>query len=45
MITGKITRWALLLQQYDFEVVHKRDLTNLDANGLQQSKAFKRGFT
>ena len=33
-LTGKLARWALLLQEYDFEVVHKAGLQNLDADGL-----------
>ena len=33
-LTGKLTRWALLLQDYDFEVVHHVGITNLDADGL-----------
>jgi hypothetical protein len=33
-LTGKLARWALLLQEYDFEVVHRAGITNLDADGL-----------
>ena len=33
-LTGKLARWALLLQEYDFEVVHSARITNLDANGI-----------
>ena len=36
-LTGKLTRWALLLQDYDFEVVHRAGITNLDANGLSRN--------
>jgi hypothetical protein len=33
-LTGKLARWALILQEYDFQVVHKPRVTNLDADGL-----------
>ena len=33
-LTGKLAMWALLLQEYDFEVVHCVGITNLDADGL-----------
>lgn len=33
-LTGKLARWALLLQEYEFEVVHRASIMNLDANGL-----------
>ena len=33
-LTRKLARWALLLQEYDFEVVHKTCVQNLDADGL-----------
>jgi hypothetical protein len=33
-LTGKLARWALLFQEYDFEVVHRARITNLDADGL-----------
>ena len=36
-LTGKLTRWTLLLQEYDFEVVHRAGITNLDANGLSRN--------
>ena len=36
-LTGKFTRWTLLLQEYDFEVVHRARITNLDANGLSRN--------
>ena len=33
-LIGKLARWALSLQEYDFEVVCWFGITNLDANGL-----------
>jgi hypothetical protein len=36
-LTGKLARWASLLQEYDFEVVHPAWITNLDANGFSRN--------
>jgi hypothetical protein len=36
-LTGKLVRWALILQEYDFQVVHRPGVTNLDANGLSRN--------
>jgi len=33
-LISKLARWALLLQEYDFEVVQWVGITNLDANIL-----------
>ena len=33
-LSGKLVRWALMLQEYDFKVVHRSGLLNMDANGL-----------
>jgi hypothetical protein len=33
-LTGKLARWAFILQEYDFQVVHRPGVTKLDANGL-----------
>ena len=33
-LTGKLARWALLLHEYDFEVVHRAGIANLDTDGL-----------
>jgi hypothetical protein len=32
-LTGKLAWWALILQEYDFQV-HKRGVANLDTDGL-----------
>ena len=31
-LTSKLAIWALLLQEYDFEVVHRAGITNMDAD-------------
>ena len=33
-LTGKLARWALMLQEYEFQVVHRAGSVNLDADGL-----------
>ena len=36
-LIGKLTRWVLLLQKYDFEVLHRDGITNLDVDGLSRN--------
>ena len=36
-LTDKLARWALLLHEYDFEVVYYVGNTNLDADGLSHN--------
>lgn len=36
-LVGRIARWALSLQQYDFETVYRRDKDNLVIDAVLQS--------
>jgi hypothetical protein len=36
-LTGKFARWVLILQEYDFQVVHRPRVANLDADGLSRN--------
>jgi hypothetical protein len=36
-LTGKLARWALILQEYDFQVVHRLGVANLDVDGLSRN--------
>ncbi len=36
-LMGKFTRWALILEEYDFQVVHRPGVTNLDVDGLSRN--------
>ncbi len=33
-LTGKLAKWVFILQEYDFNIIHKVDRVNQDANGL-----------
>lgn len=33
-LTQKLARWALVLEEYDFQVVHRPGVANLDTDGL-----------
>jgi hypothetical protein len=33
----KLARWALILQEYDFDIIHRSSRVNWDANGLNQN--------
>jgi hypothetical protein len=37
---GKLARWALIFQEYDFNIVHKAGSVNWDANGLSRNPSF-----
>jgi len=36
-LTGKLARWAFILQEYDFQMVHKPGVANLDVDGLSRN--------
>jgi hypothetical protein len=36
-LTGKLAQWALMLMEYDFKVVHRAGLVNMDADGLSRN--------
>ena len=36
-LIGKLVMWILLLQEYDFEVIHRAGITNLDADRLSRN--------
>jgi hypothetical protein len=36
-LIGKLARWALMLMEYDFKVVHRVGLVNMDADGLSRN--------
>jgi hypothetical protein len=36
-LTGKLAWWALMLMEYDFKVVHRAGLVNMDVDGLSRN--------
>jgi hypothetical protein len=36
-LTGKLARWALMSMEYDFKVVHRAGLVNMDVDGLSRN--------
>jgi hypothetical protein len=36
-LTGKLAWWALMLMEYNFKVVHRMGLVNMDADGLSRN--------
>ncbi|CAM6125100.1 unnamed protein product [Calypogeia fissa] len=36
-LTGKLARWALILQEYEFEVIHKAGVTHQNADTMSRS--------
>ena len=37
LLTSKRAKWALLFEDYNFEVVHRVGITNLDADGISRN--------
>jgi hypothetical protein len=35
-LIGKLTRWVLILQEYEFKVIHRLDITHQNANTMSQ---------
>ena len=35
-VTGRLARWSILLQSYDFEIIHKAGKLNTNADGLSR---------
>lgn len=35
----KLSSWAFLLQEFDFKVVHRAGITNLDAGGISRNSS------
>ncbi len=33
-LTGKVTRWALILQEYEFKVIHRPGITHQNADTM-----------
>ena len=41
-LNGRLSRWALLLQQYDFEVIHRKGTHNTNADALSRNPLYER---
>jgi hypothetical protein len=37
-LTRKLAQWAFILQEYDFQVVHRPRVVNLDVDGLSRNR-------
>ncbi len=35
-LTGKLARWALILQEYEFKAIHRHDITHQNADTMLQ---------
>jgi hypothetical protein len=35
-LTGKLIRWALILQEYEFKVIHQPGITHQNADTMSQ---------
>ncbi len=38
--TGKLARWAIILQEYNFDIVHMAYRVNQDADGIKLKPKF-----
>jgi hypothetical protein len=36
-LIGKLARWAFILQEYDFDIIHKLGRVNKNVDGLSQN--------
>jgi hypothetical protein len=39
-LIGKLAKWALILQKYDFDIIHRVGRLNWDVDGLNQNPSF-----
>jgi hypothetical protein len=44
-LTRKLVRWAFILHEYDFNIVHKVGRVNRNVNGLNQNPSSSEGDT
>jgi hypothetical protein len=44
-LRGKLRIWAFILQNYDFDIIHRVGMINWDANGLRQNPSSSKDNT
>jgi hypothetical protein len=43
--TGKLAKWALILQEYDFDLIHRPGRVNRNADGLSRNSSSNKEYT